>query len=492
MSPAVDVFLAQLGALCREYSTAPKWLIVPSHSIGLTVTERLAREGVAWANLRCTVPRDLAVAMAAPALLAGGFDPAPDRLGPALVMRLLLDLPATVPPYFRPLADQPNMADALWSTIRELRLAGVTASNLPGEAFAIPQKHAELRALLASYEGYLSAHRLADDADVYCAALLELEACPIGPSDVRIELPGVAWSPLERRLLDALPGRLVPSHTLESPVPRRFGLLGSRSTRVPAEPASDAERLRFLMDPAAAPPPRGDDTVAMFRAAGREAEIEHVMRLVASGRQHLDDVEIACTAPDQALVIRDKAARHGWPVTLSAGVPAVQTRPGRAFLGWAERRFPAGALRRLFQSGDVTLVPDEPPSPGQAARLLARSGATWDRATYARALEALAAESERRAAGAEQDDDAAAAYRERARQARKVGEVIQALLALVPLPDERGNVELGAVLAGSCTLLERHAAVTSDVDAAARCEGLHREALIVMPANNLSLVYRKG
>ena len=200
------------------------------------------------------------------------------------------------------------------------------------------------------------------------------------------------------------------------------------------------------------------------------------MRLVASGRQRLDDVEIACTAPDLALVIRDKAARHGWPVTLSAGVPAVQTRPGRAllaFLGWAERRFPAGALRRLFQSGDVTLVPDEPPSPGQAARLLARSGATWDRATYARALEALAAESERRAAGAEQDDDAAAAYRERARQARKVGEVIQALLALVPLPDERGNVELGAVLAGSCTLLERHAAVTSDVGAAAR-EALRR------------------
>src|SRR5207247_782811 len=161
----------------------------------------------------------------------------------------------------------------------ELRLAGVTAGSLPAEAFAIPKKHAELRALLASYEDYLSEHRLADDADVYRGALLQREVCPIGTSDVRIELPGVVWSPLERRLLDALPGRLIPSHTLAT-APPRLERFGSRSTQVSPELGSDAERLRFLMDPAAARRPLEDGTVAMFRAAGREAEIEHVMRLV--------------------------------------------------------------------------------------------------------------------------------------------------------------------------------------------------------------------
>jgi hypothetical protein len=47
------------------------------------------------------VPFDLAVAMAAPALVGRGIDPAPEGPGPALVMRLLLDLPAA-PAYFRP------------------------------------------------------------------------------------------------------------------------------------------------------------------------------------------------------------------------------------------------------------------------------------------------------------------------------------------------------------------------------------------------------
>ena len=39
-------------------------------------------------------------------------------------MRLLLELPAQ-PSYFRPLASHPAMAEALWATIRELRMAGV-------------------------------------------------------------------------------------------------------------------------------------------------------------------------------------------------------------------------------------------------------------------------------------------------------------------------------------------------------------------------------
>ena len=77
------------------------------------------------------------------------------------------------------------------------------------------------------------------------------------------------------------------------------------------------------MDPAAASAPHRAGTITMFRAAGREAEIEHVMRLIAKGGRRLDDVEIACTSIDDAAMVWDKATRHGWPVTLSGGVPAM-------------------------------------------------------------------------------------------------------------------------------------------------------------------------
>jgi hypothetical protein len=80
----VSPLLIQLATLCRDQPTRAKWLFVPSHGQGHTIAERLARTGTAWANLRVTTPLDVALATAAPSLVARDIDPAPESLGPAL------------------------------------------------------------------------------------------------------------------------------------------------------------------------------------------------------------------------------------------------------------------------------------------------------------------------------------------------------------------------------------------------------------------------
>jgi ATP-dependent helicase/nuclease subunit B len=489
----VSPLLTQLATLCRDHPTRTKWLFAPSHNEGHALTERLARTGTPWANVRVTTPRDVAMAMAAPALVARGIDPAPDGLGPALVMRLLLDLPAKTPSYFRFLSDQPGMADALWRTIQELRLAGGAADALQSAAFAVRAKHAELQALVRAYEHYLAVHRLADRADVYGAALEHLDACPVGPDDLRLELPGTVWTPLERRLLDALPGTLLPSHTLQvaglEPSPT-FRARGARTTTVAPAPRSDAERLAFLMEPVASPPPCRDGTLALFRAAGREAEVEEVLRRILGGGRRLDGVEIACASPEYASLLWDKTQKLGLPVTLAAGLPASCTRPARgllAFLSWAADRFPAGALRRLLQSGDVKLgFEDGGPSAGQAARILARSAATWERHTYAPALAALADELELRAADAEEDATARAANEERAAHARRLTEAVQGMLDLVPEPSADGLMPLSRLVDGCRRFLGTHAVVTGELDAAA-CTVVDRTLADLLVLGDLAL-----
>ena len=119
-----DPFVAQLAGLCRAHPTRAKWVLVPAHSIGLTLGDRLAREGCDWANLRFVTPLDIAVRMAAPFLVEQGINPSEEPLGPALVMRLLLDLPEAGG-YFRPMAELPTLAEALWRAVRELRYAGL-------------------------------------------------------------------------------------------------------------------------------------------------------------------------------------------------------------------------------------------------------------------------------------------------------------------------------------------------------------------------------
>ena len=125
--PKMDPFLQQLTELCRTDVTRPKWVFVPSHAIGRIIGERIALAGTNWLNLRFVTPLDIALRMGAPFLVERGIEPSEEGLGPALIMRLLLDLPREGG-YFRPLADQPTLAEALYATIRELRMAGVTSA----------------------------------------------------------------------------------------------------------------------------------------------------------------------------------------------------------------------------------------------------------------------------------------------------------------------------------------------------------------------------
>ena len=231
----MELFVEQLAELCRTHVTRNKWVFVPSHAIGHTLGERIALDGTSWLNLRFVTPLDIALRMGAPFLVERDIDPSEEGLGPVLIMRLMLDLPKEGG-YFRPLADQPTLAEALWSTVRELRMAGIKSGQLRVDAFESRTKYSELRALLRAYEHFLFRNHRADLALVYEEAPEHPDWCPIHDQDCWTELPDVVWSPLQRRLMDAMPGeRIVPkAAAIEGgSVPRR--LSQAKTLRVVAE-----------------------------------------------------------------------------------------------------------------------------------------------------------------------------------------------------------------------------------------------------------------
>ena len=479
----MDPFLDQLASLCRDHPTPSKWVIVPSHALGHTLGDRLALKGTSWVNLRFKTPFDLALETAAPFLVDRGIDPIAEDVGPTLVMRLVLDLPDGTPRYFRGVdgqALQEKMAAALWATLSELRMAGLSAGALSARAFANPDKCAELVALVQAYERYLVGHKVADTAAVFTEALQHLGECAVGPDDPRLTLPDVLWPPLTRRFIDALPGHDATDKTgIHRPpgltIPSRLTLERSPSPAAPASVRSagdggkgtDAASLRFLMTPEEAPPPRDDGTLTMFRAGGKEAEIEEVFRRVAALGQPVDAVEIVCASPDYPFLVWQKAIRHDWPVTLSAGVQVMATRPARALqalFDWIERDYPASRLRRLFQSGDVALNRDDELTPGRAARLLARSEAAWGRSTYDAALRGLAAADRERAADQELDEDAQTLARARAAEVHGLRIWIEHLLALVPEPGHDGCVAFDALVRGTARFVADYTRRSSPLD----------------------------
>jgi putative restriction endonuclease len=113
--------------------------------------------------------------------------------------------------YFTPLAHQPELARALWATVTELRMSGLRAADITDDAFESPAKHTELQALVAAYEAFLTDNQRGDRATVFAESMQHPDWCPIQPQDCWTELPDTLWSPLERHLMDTMPGeRLVP------------------------------------------------------------------------------------------------------------------------------------------------------------------------------------------------------------------------------------------------------------------------------------------
>jgi RecB family exonuclease len=481
----MDPFVVQLAEVCKAHVTRAKWVFVPSHAIGRTIGERIALAGTNWLNLRFVTPLDVALRMGAPFLVERGIDPSEEGLGPALMMRLLLDLPEK-DGYFRPLADQPTMAQALWATVRELRMAGIRSSDLAATAFESAAKHAEMSALLSSYEEFLRSNHRGDMATVYEEAVLHPDWCPIQPQDCWTELPDTLWAPLQRRLIDAMPGERIVPRGLEIPgasIPRRFQN-GDRVQRV--APSTDVP-LAFLLSPGTQAPrteaprteapstsaprtphPAPSTALALFHAGGREAEIEEVFRRILASGAPLDQVEIACASDAHIALVWEKALRHDWPVTLSSGIPATATRPGRALIGfceWIETDFSAGHLRRLLQSGDMGIeTEDEGFTAGQAAHTLARAEAGWGRDTYGLSLGLLEKSYASWANDPELADDERKAAADKASLTKQISEWITQLIARVPNESSIGKVPLQAIVDVAVDYLERSTSRASQLD----------------------------
>jgi ATP-dependent helicase/nuclease subunit B len=473
----MDAFVHQLSELCRTHVTRAKWVLVPSHAIGRTIGERIALGGTNWLNLRFITPLDLALRMGAPFLLERGIDPSEENVGPALIMRLLLDLPREGG-YFRPLADQPSMAQALWTTIRELRMARIRAADLKKEVFTSPAKHAELRALLAAYESFLVETKRGDMAAVYEEATKHPGWCPIKPGDCWTELPDVVWAPVQQSLLNMIPGERIAPRTLDLPgasMPRRLSdrrvtlVATDRSLtplahllRVEQGVATDvARKSKTARESVAAP-------IHLFHAGGREAEIEEVFRRILATGAPLDQVEIACASNAHVSLAWEKAVRHDWPVTLGPGISATHTRPGRALIGWChwiETDFSAGYFRRLLQSGDMGVEQDDEGfTAAQAARILGRAGAGWGRATYALALGRLRKSYESRVADPDESDDDRADAQMKADLTGQVVDWITGLVAAIPDANGDGTVALQALVEAAIAFVEHTTARKNALD----------------------------
>ncbi len=460
MSGDSSRLIKSLAELAAGNPLQEKVLLAPSRRIGVQWLDAVARSGRPVLNFRVNTLVGLALEVASPLMAARGLALASRARRRALADEALAELAGSRrgDGYLTRLSPGQSLTDTLARTIRDLRMAGLTAAAIEPSDFEVAAKGREVKLLLGSYERSLEASRLVDHAGAFRLAAERLSSERL-LEGVIIAVPGDLagrFTGLEELLWNSLPA-------------------GSRAVLQPDEPhqlpdgdAADSALLSFVGAPTDAPSPSGDGTVEIFRAAGEVNEVREVLRRCVERGIPFDQVEIIHTDAETYVPLiyetccelsLDPAAA---PVTFYDGLPVSYSRPARALAGWLSwisEGFPQSLLVEMLSDGLLRLRPDTeqeqevPRAPGLSfTRLAAILRAVPVGAGAERYLElldpeilalrgrleageiSLAEEDEEEETSAERRAERAARLRERVSGLETIRSLVAGLLDTVPTP----------------------------------------------------------
>lgn len=368
--------LAQLDAFCAAHPLAPKVLLVPTVQAGDSLIAALAERGRTCIHLQVATPGGWAERWVGPPLRDAGWTRLAEGADRFVLHHVVGSVRAVADESVAAWLDQ-QTPHTLQSVVRELRTAGITASDVQSAPLASAKQHG-LAALLDAY-----AERLAANQQYDRALLFQRGIETTGPSDVWFAvLDGTPISRLAGWFIRAVAGeRLVRIQSATAP----------SGPKPPAESVAhrwdDVPRVneRGTVHPAASIwstglSSREREAVRLRLAPGGEAEVRGVLRNILARGIPFDQVEIAYTAADPYESQWHAAAdRFDMPATFATGRLIQQTHTGHALQGfydWLARGCNseqlAMSLRACLYTFDRVL--DDAPDASSVAAVLDRGG----------------------------------------------------------------------------------------------------------------------
>ncbi|MBN1289673.1 MAG: PD-(D/E)XK nuclease family protein [Actinobacteria bacterium] len=357
--PHADNFIKRLATLLEDEPLREKWLVAPSIRVGYQWLDRVARSGQPVFNTRIKTIPALVLEIARPLLEKRGGDYIGPEPAKFIVAGLLESVMEEEGSYFGKLERSWKLIQVIQRAISDMRLAGLSSHDLKSAPFEVESKGRELSRLLEGYEQKLDEGGYADYAGALGLAIEALGSktgdsmLPEGllvivPDDLKAALSG-----LEAAFTQAV---LESSGTIIETGASRGGDEGG---------LSDAQLLRFVLEPPEAPGPRGDGTASIFRAVGEINEVRELFRRSAREGTPLDDIELLYTDSRTYVPLLFEEAIsitagdfNSMPVTFSEGVPVMYSRPARAlyaFINWIFEGYPQETAARMIQEGLLDL-----------------------------------------------------------------------------------------------------------------------------------------
>ncbi len=297
-------FIADLREWRQRDPLAPLVVLVPGVLAGLSLRRELARAGVSHANLRFCTLTDYAHDLASPLLVERGWRMISDVERDPLMKRAVEMCSLR---YFHRMAPRKGFQRAAWTTIHELKAVGLTAEDIlpasdrPQVSDLTRQKLKEIAAIWRALDGLMRRHKLADHA-----MLIELAGQAAGNVKAGLVVYGLDdLSAMKRQLIlramagcetiAYLPFRASDAYVWSEPLYQWYLEQGFEAELLePDERAGQDNALarvqlgvfeETLEDDPLNPPTEvgGDESFRVISAAGRDSEVEEILREVVYG-----------------------------------------------------------------------------------------------------------------------------------------------------------------------------------------------------------------
>lgn len=339
-----------LAELCDRHRLAEKWLIAESLQVAQQWKDRVNLRGCATVNLHSKSLFTIALALTENRLTLGQLSFAGHH-SMRMILRGVFDrlLEEKKLSYFQSVPSTTGFSDLLTRSINDLRLAGVSPSQIEPGTFTSDAKAADLQIIYQRYCDRIREKSVVDLADCIDLAIEGIDDGSVTmPEDLILILPECfPVSHEEQRLLDKLASE------------RKL----LTSTEVDPNATAGSDLLEHVAN--------AGDRFEYFNGFGEVNEVRGVFQRIVGDSSNVpfDDVEILHT-DDRQYVPLILDSMTGWlaesgdtddvadldrlPVTFAQGIPCVYSRPGRALRGWmrwARHDFMQSRLVQLVREG---------------------------------------------------------------------------------------------------------------------------------------------
>lgn len=292
--------------------------------------------------------------------------------------------------YFSRIEITQGIAGALFSSLLEMKLAGLNYGDVKPESFVNPDKGADLLKVWQEYDHLLLEKNLVDKA-----SLLHLALARDRKQDHRIYIipTNLSLTPLEEEFLQSFlhPENHEPLHIpsplgLNHPARKNFAALS-----FPPALQKEGNSFAWLYDLPNLPPSYKGMSTELFHACGESNEVKEIIRRIRDKNLPFDHCALYYTAAKPyTQYLYEVSQQYGIPVTFGGGVSIMNTHPGRFFfalLAWIKDNYSASHFYTLLTSPDFQSSSRDAPPASALARAFRSLKIGWGRDRYLSCLQ---------------------------------------------------------------------------------------------------------